>query len=98
MIAVEDIDFFRSDAKYTAVAWRNETGQPSEALVRTALKDLVRDLDPRQFKQVHRSVAVNLASISHMAKSDHDTGILHLKGRTETLQVSRAHLAHFRPM
>jgi len=98
MIAVEDIDYFRSDAKYTVVAWRNETGQPSEALVRTALKDLVGALDPRQFMQIHRSVAVNLASISHMVRGDHDTGILHLKGRTETLPVSRAQLPHFRPM
>ena len=98
MIAVENIDYLRAEAKYTVVAWRTETGQPSEALVRTALKDLVSELDPGQFMQVHRSVAVNLGSISHLVKGDHDTGILHLKGRTETLPVSRAHLAHFRPM
>jgi DNA-binding LytR/AlgR family response regulator len=98
MIAVDDVDYLRSDAKYTVVAWRNDEGQPAEALVRTALKDLVRELDPSQFAQVHRSAAVNLGAISHMIRGDHETGILHLKGRTETLPVSRAHLGQFRPM
>ena len=97
MIAVEDIDYFRSDAKYTLVAWRNETGQPAEALVRTALKDLVLELDPIQFAQVHRSVAVNLAAVSHMIRGENETGTLHLKGRAETLPVSRAHVGLFRP-
>ena len=97
MIAVEDIDYIRSDAKYTIVAWRNEAGQPAEALVRTALKDLVSELDPRQFVQIHRSAAVNLGSVSHMMRGANETGLLHLKGRTETLPVSRAHLNQFRP-
>lgn len=97
MIAVEDIDYIRSDSKYTLVAWRNEAGQPAEALVRTALKDLISELDPDQFVQIHRSAAVNLASISHMIRGANDTGLLHLKSRSETLPVSRAHLSRFRP-
>src|SRR5262245_61790346 len=43
LIAVEDIDYLRSDTKYTRVAWR-DAGQPGEALVRTPLKDLVAQL------------------------------------------------------
>ena len=35
MIAVDEIDFLRSDSKYTMVAWRGDQGQPGEALVRT---------------------------------------------------------------
>lgn len=97
MIAVEDIDYFRADAKYTLVAWRNEAGQPAEALVRTALKDLVSQFDPSQFAQIHRSAAVNLDAVSHMLRGENETGILHLKGRTETLPVSRAHVGLFRP-
>ena len=65
--------------------------------MRTALKNLVAELDPNQFVQVHRSAAVNLSAVSHLVRGAHDTGLLHLKGRTETLPVSRAHIGQFRP-
>ncbi|MFN9478437.1 MAG: LytR/AlgR family response regulator transcription factor, partial [Betaproteobacteria bacterium] len=35
LIAVDDIDFLRSDEKYTLIAWRGDDGQPAEALIRT---------------------------------------------------------------
>lgn len=96
LIPVDEVDYFRSDAKYTMVAWRNEAGQPAEAVVRLALKELVTQLDPQQFVQVHRSVVVNLRSISHVARRDNDTAEIHLKGRREILPVSRSclHLFH----
>jgi DNA-binding LytR/AlgR family response regulator len=98
LIAVEDIDYLRSDAKYTLVAWRGEGGQAAEAVVRTALKDLVAQLDPAQFAQVHRSVVVNLAVISHVRRLDNETAEIHLKGRKEVLPVSRSYLHLFRQM
>ena len=98
ILPVEDIDYFRSDAKYTIVAWRNETGEPSEALVRTPLKELASQLDSREFAQIHRSAIVNLRAVSHLVRGDADTGILHLKNRSETLPVSRANFTLFRPM
>lgn len=96
MIAVDEIDFLRSDAKYTLVAWRGDGTQPAEALVRTALKDLLAQLDPNQFAQVHRSVVVNLRAISHVKRGDNETASIHLKGRQEILPVSRnyVHLFH----
>lgn len=97
LIAVEDIDYLRSDTKYTRVAWR-EDGRPAEALVRTALKDLAAQLDSAQFVQVHRSAVVNLRSISHVTRGDHETADIHLKGRTEVLPVSRSYLHLFRQM
>src|SRR5678816_973949 len=36
LIAVDDIDFLRSEEKYTTIAWRDDTRQPREAVVRTA--------------------------------------------------------------
>ncbi|HEY0178808.1 MAG TPA: LytTR family DNA-binding domain-containing protein [Dokdonella sp.] len=98
LIAVEDIDYLRSDAKYTRVAWRGDGGRPAEALIATALKELVAELDPEQFVQVHRSVVVNLRAVSHVVRGDHDTASLHLKGRDEVLPVSRSHLHRFRQM
>ena len=95
LIAVDDIDYARSDAKYTIVAWRNE-GQPAEAVVRIALKDLLDQLDPDHFKQVHRSVIVNLRAISHVRRQENETAEIHLKGRKEVLPVSRNYLHVFR--
>jgi DNA-binding LytR/AlgR family response regulator len=97
LIAVDDIDYLRSDTKYTLVAWR-DGGKPAEALVRLALKELTAQLDPEQFTQVHRSVAVNLRSISHVTRGDNDTATIHLRHRAELLPVSRAYLHLFRQM
>ena len=41
LIAVQDIDFLRSEEKYTQIAWRDEAGKPCEAVIRTALKELI---------------------------------------------------------
>jgi DNA-binding LytR/AlgR family response regulator len=98
MIAVDDIDYLRSDSKYTLIAWRGDAGRPGEALVRMALKDLVAQLDASQFAQVHRSVAVNLRAISHITRADNETASIHLKGRAEVLPISRSYLHLFRQM
>ena len=98
LISVDDIDYARADAKYTVIAWRGEEGEPREAVVRVALKDLVPQLDPEQFAQVHRSVVVNLRSISHVRRRDNETAEIHLKGRTEVLPVSRNYVHLFRQM
>jgi DNA-binding LytR/AlgR family response regulator len=98
LIDVNDIDFLRSDEKYTVVAWRDDAGAPQEALVRTALKDLIPQLDATQFSQVQRSVVVNLRAISHVTRGENETADIHLKGRQETLPVSRTYLHLFKQM
>ena len=98
LIPVEDIDYLRSDSKYTRVAWRGDGGEPGEALVRTPLKELVTQLDPSQFSQVHRSVVVNLRAIDRVTRGDNETAGVHLKGRDEVLPVSRSYLHLFREM
>ena len=98
LIPVDDIDYLRSDAKYTLIAWRGDGGQPGEALISTALKDLAAQLDPSHFAQVHRSVVVNLRAISHVTRGENETAGIHLKGRKEVLPVSRSYLHLFRQM
>ena len=97
MIAVGDIDSLRSDDKYTRIAWRDE-GKPTEALIRTPLKELLDQLDAAQFAQVHRAVVVNLHAISHVTRGENETAQIHLKGRSEVLPVSRNYLHLFRQM
>jgi DNA-binding LytR/AlgR family response regulator len=98
LIPVDEIHFLRADSKYTLVAWRGDGGAPAEALVTLALKELLAQLDPAQFAQVHRSTVVNLAAISHVVRGENETATIHLKGRDETLPVSRSFLHLFRQM
>jgi DNA-binding LytR/AlgR family response regulator len=97
LIAIDDVDYLRSDAKYTIVGWR-DGGRPAEAVVRTPLKELLEQLDAEQFAQVHRSVVVNLRAISHVKRHDNETAEIHLKGRDDVLPVSRNYLHLFRQM
>jgi DNA-binding LytR/AlgR family response regulator len=97
VIAIDDVDYLRSDAKYTIVAWR-DGGKPAEAVVRTPLKELLEQLDAEQFAQVHRSVVVNLRAISHVKRHDNETAEIHLRGRDDVLPVSRNYLHLFRQM
>jgi DNA-binding LytR/AlgR family response regulator len=97
LIAIADVDYLRSDAKYTTVAWR-DGGKPAEAVVRTPLKELLERLDTEQFAQVHRSVIVNLRAVSHVKRHDNETAEIHLKGRDDVLPVSRSYLHVFRQM
>ena len=98
LIPVDDIDFLRSEEKYTLIAWRDDAGQPREAVIRTPLKEIVTQLDASQFAQVHRSAVVNLRSVAHVTRGPNETADIHLKGRADVLPVSRSYLHLFRQM
>jgi DNA-binding LytR/AlgR family response regulator len=98
LISVDEIDFLRSDEKYTLIAWRGDGGKPGEALIRTPLKELLAQLDAAHFVQVHRSAVVNLRAVSHVTRGENETADIHLKGRTDVLPVSRTYLHLFKQM
>ncbi len=98
MISIDEIDFLRSEEKYTLIAWRGDQGKPGEAVIRTPLKELAAQLDAAHFVQVHRSVVVNLRAISHVTRGLNETAQIHLKDRADLLPVSRTYLHHFRQM
>ncbi|MDI4633687.1 response regulator transcription factor [Pelomonas sp. V22] len=93
LIPVDQVDFLRSDEKYTLVVWAE-----GEALIRMSIRELMEQLDPRFFAQVHRSVVVNLRSVSHLTRGPNETADIHLRGRSEVLPVSRSYLHLFRQM
>ena len=93
LIAVDDVVYLRSDEKYTLVAWAG-----GEALIRKTIRELADELDPARFAQVHRSVIVALAHVSHVVRGPHETAEVHLKGRPEVLPVSRSWLHLFKQM
>ncbi|PRC91153.1 LytR/AlgR family response regulator transcription factor [Solimicrobium silvestre] len=98
MISVADIDYLRSDEKYTLIAWRGADGKAGEALIRTSLKELLDQLDGTHFIQVHRSVVVNMNMVSHVTRGENETASVYMKGRSEKLSVSRSYLHHFKQM
>ena len=93
LIPVEQVAFFKSDEKYTLVAWDG-----GEALIRKTIRELADELDPERFAQVHRSVIVNLHRVSQVTRSLNETAELHLAGRPEVLPVSRSFVHLFRQM
>jgi DNA-binding LytR/AlgR family response regulator len=93
LIPVDQVIYLRSDEKYTLVVWEG-----GEALIRKPIRELIDELDADQFAQVHRSVIVNLRQVSQVTRGANETAEVHLKGRTETLPVSRSYLHLFRQM
>lgn len=101
LIRVEDVLFFEADARYTRVVWRSAPtpgapAQDGEALIRTPLKELLVQLDARQFRQVHRSVIVAQRHIEAAVRVDEHNMHLRLRGRSEKLPVSRHFQAFFK--
>jgi DNA-binding LytR/AlgR family response regulator len=91
LITVEEICYFRSEAKYTRVVTAE-----GESLIRKSLKELLGELDPVSFRQIHRSTIVNLGSIAGVSRDFAGNVVVKLKQRKETLPVSQpfAHLFH----
>jgi DNA-binding LytR/AlgR family response regulator len=98
LIPVEEVDYLRSDEKYTRIAWRGDRGQAGEALVRTPLKELLAQLDPAMFVQVHRAVVVNLRAVDRVTRGENETAQIHLRHRLEVLPVSRSYAHLFKQM
>ncbi len=93
LIPVEQVLYLRADDKYTQVVW-----DEGEALIRKSIRELADELDPDRFVQTHRSVIVNLGCVNDVVRGVNETAELHLRGRSETLPVSRSYLHHFRQM
>lgn len=92
LMLVDDIAFFQADGKYTRVV-----GASAEGWIRLSLKELLEQLDPAQFVQVHRSTVVNLHAVECIDK-DGAAMQIRLKGRSGKLEVSAAYSRQFRQM
>ena len=93
MIPVEDVLFFISDEKYTRVQTAT-----IEALIRKPIKELVDELDPDLFWQIHRSTLVNTHCIAGVTRDLRGRQIVSIKGNNEKLEVSRSYTHLFKGM
>lgn len=84
LIPPDEVVYFEADARYTRVVH-----QGGDALIRTPLRELLTQLDPEQFWQIHRSVLVNSRCIARAVRIDEGNMVVTLRGRDEKLPVSR---------
>jgi DNA-binding LytR/AlgR family response regulator len=93
MIPTSEILFFRAEDKYTLVKTRGV-----EALIRKPIKELIEELDPDEFWQIHRSTVVRVDAVEQVSRDFRGHQIVHVKGSDEKLEVSRTFNHLFKQM
>ena len=93
VIATGEVLFFQSRDKYTAVITADK-----ERYVRTPIRDLLNELDPDEFWQVHRSSVIRAAAIERVMRDDVGRMRVKLRGTNELVPVSAAFTGRFRQM
>jgi DNA-binding LytR/AlgR family response regulator len=93
MIPTSDILFFRAEDKYTRVQT-----QGFEALIRKPIKELIDELDPNEFWQIHRSTVVRVDAVEQVSRNFRGNQVVQVKGSDEKLEVSRTFNHLFKQM
>ncbi len=93
LIPVGEVLFFQSDEKYTRVALAD-----GEALIKTSIRELLDGLDPDVFWQIHRSTIVNAHAIAGVTRDFRGQAHVKVKGKPDTLVVSRIYSHLFKQM
>ncbi|HEY0954793.1 MAG TPA: response regulator transcription factor [Roseateles sp.] len=92
LVMVADVSHFRSDNKYTCAVTAE-----GEFLLRLSLRELLVQLDPQQFWQIHRAVVINLAHVARVDRRLTGMEVLLKDGETR-LPVSQSFQSRFKPM
>lgn len=96
-IAVDDVLYFQAQDKYVSVYTR-ESGKKTESLIRISLSELIGQLDPDRFWQIHRSTVVNVQCIAGTSRDVMGRTTVKLRDAMAELQVSRAYSHLFKQM
>ena len=93
LVTVDEICYFQADNKYTAVVTA-----ATQSLINKTIKELLDELDPEVFLQIHRSTVVNINAIAAVARDLRGRVEVRLKQRKEALPVSASFAHLFRQM
>lgn len=93
IVAIAEVLYFRSTDKYTEAVTVGD-----RHLVRTPLKELLEQLNPQRFAQIHRSIIVNLGAVDRIERDVLGRSQLHLRNHVDVLPVSRSFAERFKQM
>ena len=93
LVPIEQVLYFEAADKYLRVVTAER-----EHLIRLSLRELLPQLDPAVFWQVHRSTVVRAAAVSSAHREDSGKVTLTLAGRPEKLVASRLYAHLFKGM
>ena len=93
LVPVEEVVYFEAADKYLRVVTAER-----EHLIRLPLKELLPQLDPQRFWQVHRGTVVQARCIASARRDESGKVFLSLRGRPETLTASRLYAHLFKGM
>ena len=93
LITVDQICYFQADNKYTMVVTAS-----MQSLINKTIRELLEELDPEIFLQIHRGTIVNVNAIAAVHRDLRGRVEVELKQRKEALQVSASFAHLFKQM
>ena len=93
LITVDEICYFQADSKYTLVVTAQQ-----QSLIRRPIKELIQELDPAVFWQIHRGTVINVAAIAGVHRDIGGKLHVKLRDRAEMLPVSDPYAHLFKSM
>ncbi|MEZ8463285.1 LytR/AlgR family response regulator transcription factor [Vibrio splendidus] len=96
LIAVDDVAYFKAEDKYVSIFKKGQGGSLEEYILRVSLKELIAQLNPDEFWQIHRSVVVKVSAIDKVKKGLSGQMSAYVSG--EKLPISRASQSLFKGM
>lgn len=96
LISVDDVAYFKAEDKYVSIFKKGQGGSLEEFILRVSLKELIAQLNPDEFWQIHRSVVVKVSAIDKVKKGISGQMSAYVSG--EKLPISRASQVRFKGM
>ena len=93
MVPIDEVLYFEAADKYVRVLTAAR-----EYLIRTPLKELLAQLDPQVFWQIHRGTVVRAQAIASVTRDEAGKTSLNLRGVPDRLSVSRLYGHMFKAM
>lgn len=93
LVPLDDIIYLEAADKYVRAVTAER-----DFWVRASLRELLPQLDPERFWQVHRSTVVHIDAVARAQRQDNGTMLLQLRQRPEKLTVSRVHAHRFKAL
>jgi len=93
LVPVERLVYLEAADKYVRAVTADQ-----EYWVRISLRELLPQLDPERFWQIHRSTVVNIDAVARAHRLENGQALLDLHARTEQLTVSRVHAGRFKAL